>query len=105
MEESGFKAIIVGGSIAGLTLANLFERLNIDYILLEAYDEIAPNVGASIAFHPNGLRVLDQIGAYEKISKDAAPATRMSARTEDGKILYSHLVSDEIQRRSVDTGF
>ncbi|KAJ5004109.1 FAD-dependent monooxygenase andE [Colletotrichum sp. SAR 10_66] len=38
----GFKVIIVGGSVAGLTLANILERLGVDFALLEAYPEIAP---------------------------------------------------------------
>jgi 2-polyprenyl-6-methoxyphenol hydroxylase-like FAD-dependent oxidoreductase len=45
-----FRAIIVGGSVAGLTLAHAFEKAGIDYALLEARDNIAPNLGASIVF-------------------------------------------------------
>ncbi|KAL0765485.1 hypothetical protein CaCOL14_012234 [Colletotrichum acutatum] len=56
----GIKIIIVGGSVAGLSLANMLERFDIDYTILEAYSEIAPQVGASIGLLPNGLRILDQ---------------------------------------------
>jgi 2-polyprenyl-6-methoxyphenol hydroxylase-like FAD-dependent oxidoreductase len=45
-EKSSFKVIFAGGGIAGLTLANSLSRANIDNILLEARDEIAPQVGA-----------------------------------------------------------
>lgn len=65
--KHGFKAIIVGGGIAGLTLANMLERFDIDYVLLEGHDHIIPNIGASIALSPNGLLVLDQLGVYEAI--------------------------------------
>lgn len=61
----GFKVVIVGGSVAGLSLANMLERFDIDYVLLEAYPALAPQVGASIGLLPNGLRILDQIGCYE----------------------------------------
>lgn len=37
------------------------------YVLLEAYPEIAPQLGASIGLLPNGLRILDQLGCYESI--------------------------------------
>ncbi|KXH64083.1 FAD binding domain-containing protein [Colletotrichum salicis] len=43
----GFRVIIVGGSVSGLSLANMLERLDIDYTLLEAYPNIAPQVGAT----------------------------------------------------------
>lgn len=59
--------IIVGGGIAGLTLANALERGNIDYVLLEARGDIAPQVGASIGILPNGSRIFDQMGMYETL--------------------------------------
>ncbi|OTB04618.1 hypothetical protein M426DRAFT_73394 [Hypoxylon sp. CI-4A] len=68
----GFKIIIAGGGIAGLTLAIALEKFNIDYVLLEAYKEIAPPVGASIGLFPNGLLLLDQLGLYEAI-RDLVP--------------------------------
>lgn len=59
-----FKVIIVGGSIAGLALANMLERLNVDFVVLEAYKEIAPQLGASITIWPHLARILDQIGCW-----------------------------------------
>ncbi|KAJ3503677.1 hypothetical protein NLJ89_g8326 [Agrocybe chaxingu] len=63
----GFKVVIVGGSISGLSLANMLEKFDIDYVLLEAYDGIAPQLGASIGLLPSGLRILEQLGCYERI--------------------------------------
>ncbi|KAJ5192502.1 hypothetical protein N7449_008644 [Penicillium cf. viridicatum] len=62
MSHKHFKVVIVGGSVAGLSLANMLETVNIDYVILEAHEEIAPQVGASIRLMPNGLRILDQLG-------------------------------------------
>ena len=56
---------VIGGGITGLTLANILERVGINYVVLEAYSDIAPQVGASIGFFANGTRVLDQIDIYE----------------------------------------
>lgn len=67
MEKHDFKVLIVGGSIAGLVLANMLEQVGIDFLVLEAYPEIAPQVGASIGFFPNGCRILDQIGCYDGV--------------------------------------
>ncbi|ETS84422.1 hypothetical protein PFICI_02447 [Pestalotiopsis fici W106-1] len=61
------RVVIVGGGVAGLTLANMLEKLDINYIILESHSEIAPAVGASIGLFPNGLRILDQIGCYERV--------------------------------------
>ncbi|KAH7128858.1 hypothetical protein EDB81DRAFT_906532 [Dactylonectria macrodidyma] len=63
----GFKVVIVGGSVAGLSVANMLERFDIDYVLLEAYPHIAPQVGASIGILPNGFRILDQLGCFEPV--------------------------------------
>jgi 2-polyprenyl-6-methoxyphenol hydroxylase-like FAD-dependent oxidoreductase len=67
MEKHNFKVLIAGGSIAGLVLANMLEQLGIDFLVLEGYPEIAPQVGASIGFFPNGCRILDQIGCYDGV--------------------------------------
>lgn len=61
------KVLIAGGSVAGLTLANIFEQIGIDFLVLEKYGEIAPDLGASIAIFPNGFRILDQLGCYDDI--------------------------------------
>lgn len=91
--------IVVGGGVAGLTLANFLERLSISYVLLEAHNCVAPEVGASIGLHPNGFRLLDQIGLYEKIKAISVPADRMTTRTEDGRIVSSLRIHDEVKRR------
>ncbi|RTE77942.1 hypothetical protein BHE90_007568 [Fusarium euwallaceae] len=82
----GFKVIIVGGSVAGLSVANMLEQFDIDYILLEAYPHIAPQVGASIGILPNGFRILDQLGCFEPILDIAGECryTLGSLRGPDG---------------------
>ncbi|KAK4144474.1 uncharacterized protein C8A04DRAFT_27660 [Dichotomopilus funicola] len=67
--SDGFRVVIAGGGVAGLTLANALEQANVDYVLLERRDEIAPQVGASIGIFPNGARILDQLGAWENVNK------------------------------------
>lgn len=96
---SDFKVVIVGASIAGLTLANLLQKFDIDFVVLEAHGVVAPQVGASIGFHPNGLRILDQLGCYEDILKISAAADKTTIRTEDGRILHSHSTSKHVEER------
>jgi 2-polyprenyl-6-methoxyphenol hydroxylase-like FAD-dependent oxidoreductase len=99
--ESGFRVLIAGGGVAGLTLANMLERAGIDYNLLEAHGAIAPPVGASIGLFPNGLRVLDQLGVYETI-RTAWGHHPMSncVRTPTGEVVYSSpAMGDHLERR------
>lgn len=60
--------VIVGGSIAGLSLALALERSGIDFVVLEAHPTIAPQAGASIAVLPSGARILDQLGCYDDVA-------------------------------------
>ncbi len=67
-----YPVAIVGGGIAGLTIALILERLDIDYALFEARDSLSPDEGASIGMIPNGLRILDQLGIYEEIEQSTS---------------------------------
>jgi 2-polyprenyl-6-methoxyphenol hydroxylase-like FAD-dependent oxidoreductase len=104
MDSKGdFRVVIVGGGIAGLSLALMLERFEIDYVLLEAHADIAPPYGASIGLMPNGLRILDQIGCYEAIR--ALPEHKFEfshVRSAQGKSLSNTLdMFDQIEKRYV----
>ncbi|MEZ5594783.1 MAG: FAD-dependent monooxygenase [Pseudomonadales bacterium] len=61
------KAVIIGAGIGGCALARAFDRLGIDYVLLEqaaAFSE----VGAGIQLSPNGVRVLDYLGLHAALA-------------------------------------
>ncbi|KAK0370800.1 hypothetical protein CLIM01_11850 [Colletotrichum limetticola] len=60
------EVLIVGAGIGGLTLAAILSRLDISCKVLERSDVLRP-VGAGISLSPNGLRMLDQLGVYEKV--------------------------------------
>ncbi|GCB21301.1 2-heptyl-3-hydroxy-4(1H)-quinolone synthase [Aspergillus awamori] len=83
--ESSFRVVIVGGSIAGLTLAHCLLRNNIDFVVLESHADIAPQVGASIGILPNGARILDQLGLYDDVLSEVEPLTRAFTWTHDAK--------------------
>ncbi|RGP74466.1 hypothetical protein FLONG3_6025 [Fusarium longipes] len=91
MDKSKPRVIIAGGGISGLALANMLEKAHIEFVLLESYDKIAPQVGASIGLQPNGLRILDQLGcADELLSLIDFPLNNAFARNSDGSILRNH---------------
>ncbi|KAL3443880.1 monooxygenase [Aspergillus insuetus] len=93
-----FKVIIVGGSIAGLTLAHCLHRANIKYIVLERKAEIAPQEGASIALWPTGGQVLDQLGLWEDVSAGADAIKQHNVLFPDG-FAFTHFVLERIYER------
>lgn len=86
-DKTGFKVIIGGGSITGLTLANMLQSFDIDFLVLESYPDIAPQVGASIGILPHGQRILDQLGLHQKINSLAPPLDSFHFRDHTGNII------------------
>lgn len=83
-QTKSFKVVIVGGSVAGLSLANMLQENNIDYVVLEAYPDIHPQVGASIGLLPHGNRILDQLGVFDKLRNLSAPIDTFTFRNDSG---------------------
>ena len=80
------KVIIVGGGIAGLTLANALEKIPvpIKYVILEARDKVAPQVGAGIALAPSGCRILDQLQVYHDLAQLVHPVESSNVSDAQG---------------------
>ena len=83
-KPKGFRVIIVGGGIAGLTLANALQHANVDYLLLESRPTLAPQLGASIGLAPNGCRILDQLSCYEELRGLTEPVVSAGNHDADG---------------------
>ncbi|KAL2867450.1 FAD-dependent monooxygenase spyC [Aspergillus lucknowensis] len=87
LKRKNFKVIIVGGSIAGLSLAHCLTKLGVDYIVLEKRPDIAPQEGASVGILPHGGRILDQLGLFDEIERNIEPLTTAHIWYPDG---FSH---------------
>jgi 2-polyprenyl-6-methoxyphenol hydroxylase-like FAD-dependent oxidoreductase len=83
----GCRIIIAGGGVAGLTLANALERAGVDFVLLERRPDLAPQAGAAIGILPNGSRILDQLGIWNKLYRQVQPAFWWSDRDNNGHLL------------------
>ncbi|RAL63110.1 hypothetical protein DID88_004193 [Monilinia fructigena] len=88
--DKPFKVVIIGGSVAGLVLGNMLQLNGIDFIILEAYPKIAPQVGASIGLLPNGNRILDQLGLFDTILGLAPPVEKFNFRNSKGERIAGH---------------
>lgn len=84
-----FKVLIVGGSVAGLGLANILEKYNIDYELVEKHRIIAPQLGASIAMFSSGQRILEQIGCLDTILSHSSGMNKSTTFDSQGRFLTS----------------
>ncbi|RYP82345.1 hypothetical protein DL770_005604 [Monosporascus sp. CRB-9-2] len=81
------RVIIGGGSITGLSLALMLEKVGVDFVVLEAHDSVTPPVGAGIVCNANGFRILDQLGIYDDIIKvSMAPLQEMNTWWPDGSL-------------------
>jgi choline dehydrogenase-like flavoprotein len=96
-----FRVIIVGGGLAGLTLANALERGGIDYLLLEARDRMDPAVGASMGMLPNGARIMDQLGCFDDIVKLTYGIKFAGNHSESGELIHPRGDTELGTRRSV----
>ncbi|GKZ38461.1 hypothetical protein AbraIFM66950_010685, partial [Aspergillus brasiliensis] len=87
--ESNFRVIIVGGSLAGLTLSHCLNAAGIDNVVLEKHTDVTAQVGASIGILPNGGRILEQLGIYSRVEKLTEPLVRAHISFPDGFALLS----------------
>ncbi|KAL4746284.1 hypothetical protein BDW72DRAFT_197825 [Aspergillus terricola var. indicus] len=88
-DPSPLQVLIIGGGIAGLTLALALEHcpVHIEYLLLERQSTLTPQVGASIGLAPNGSRILDQLGVYEALSTLLYPVSSEGLHDRNGRCL------------------
>lgn len=68
MPSSDIRVTIVGGGIGGLALANMFEKANISYIILEKATTIRA-LGSSLGLDASSLPVMEQLGLLEDFYK------------------------------------
>ncbi|KAG0029806.1 hypothetical protein BGZ82_007721 [Podila clonocystis] len=74
MAPAQFKVVIVGGGIAGLALGVMLERAGIDYIILEAAQEIKP-LGAVVYLGPPLMRAMEQLGLLDDLIRNSNTMT------------------------------
>ncbi|KAI1382711.1 FAD/NAD(P)-binding domain-containing protein [Hypoxylon trugodes] len=94
-----FRVIIAGGGIAGLALANMLERVHIDFILLER-KEIAPELGAGLAIQCNGVKILEQLGIWQNMHPSSTPCSGHRYFDERGRLLEETSVLNSVGEKT-----
>ncbi|KAG9238216.1 hypothetical protein BJ875DRAFT_70647 [Amylocarpus encephaloides] len=80
-QPTNTKVLIIGAGLGGLTLAAICRRANLPCIVLERTEKFTP-VGAGISLAPNALKVLDQLGIYEKVKQHGQRLKKMLVHYE-----------------------
>ncbi|KAF9581490.1 hypothetical protein BGW38_001468, partial [Lunasporangiospora selenospora] len=84
MSGSNIRVTIVGGGIGGLALANMFERANISYIILEKATRIRA-LGSSLGLDASSLPVMEQLGLLDDFYRVSKPVRHFNFYNESAK--------------------
>ncbi|KAF9584444.1 hypothetical protein BGW38_006438 [Lunasporangiospora selenospora] len=80
--------LIVGAGLAGITLAILLERANVQYSLLEsASSEEITSAGGAIVLGPTIMPLLEQLGLLDRVRDISKPIKAMHIIQEDRDLL------------------
>ncbi|KAI5859278.1 FAD binding domain-containing protein [Durotheca rogersii] len=86
---SGLHICIVGGGVVGLVGGIFLRQYGFRVTILER-DTTLKTIGAGIQLHPNAVRVLQDLGIYEKIrSKSVVPPSIILKEYTTGEILHN----------------
>ena len=96
-----YEVVIAGGGIAGVTLALIFEKLNITYVLLEGRDTLESDRGAGIGLQPNGMRILDQLGLVDEIEEATVPLRKWFSYDGEGNLMSTSSAMGQYRERLV----
>lgn len=86
MAASDFKVLVVGGGPVGLIAAHALHHAGIDFEVLEARDSVVLDQGASLVLASPSIRVLHQLGLWERLSEIGVEMKRSTSFTRDGSI-------------------
>lgn len=91
------RVLIIGGGIAGLTLAGLLQQRGFKPRIVERIPEYG-KVGYIIVLWPSGSRVLKGLGLYRDLIETGLPFSTYNVWDEKGEMLKSYSV-DEVSEK------
>ncbi|WP_172463419.1 FAD-dependent monooxygenase [Priestia endophytica] len=88
------QVLIIGGGIAGITLAIFLKREGIEASVYESYP-YRKDAGAAFLLSPNALRVLEKLDIKERIQQNGWKVTSMEMRNKQGTLMMANYLVDE----------
>ncbi len=96
------KAIIIGGGIGGLTLANALKPLSLEVEIYEAAPELK-EVGAGILMGTNAMMVLKELGFSEEVEAEGKRIDSGNITDTDWRVLQSMPLKQIEKKYSIST--
>src|SRR5699024_4518423 len=96
-QNNPMRILIVGGGIAGLTLAALLEKQGQTPVVVEQRPE-EDNLGYGLALWPHGSRIFHGLGVHDAFVAESEPMLRYTAKNSRGRILSSSKVPQTIHQ-------
>jgi salicylate hydroxylase len=94
------RVAIVGGGIGGVAAANALLQKGIDVGVYEQAPQLK-EVGAGVAIHPNGVRMLRRLGFGDELVRFGARWTDPQFRHPDGRLIAPFWPASEAERIEV----
>jgi len=94
------RVAIVGGGIGGVAAANALLQKGIEVDVYEQAPQLK-EVGAGVAIHPNGGRMLRRLGFGEELLRYGARWTDAQFRHPDGRLIAPFWPGSEAERIEV----
>ncbi|MGW6903642.1 FAD-dependent oxidoreductase [Streptomyces sp. NPDC054940] len=91
--------LVIGGGAAGNAVTILLRRAGIAVDLIEARPDWNATTGSGITLQGNALRVLRQLGVWERIAASGYPYGSLGVTAPDGTVLF---VAEDIQTGGED---
>jgi 2-polyprenyl-6-methoxyphenol hydroxylase-like FAD-dependent oxidoreductase len=90
------KAVVIGGSMAGLFAGNLLRQIGWDVVILEKSSTPLISRGTGLATHPGLIKALQAAGAQFDPATLGVSTDRRFFNTRDGKILAEAVVPQQM---------
>ncbi|MEU1274288.1 FAD-dependent oxidoreductase [Streptomyces sp. NPDC005799] len=82
------RVLVIGGGAAGNAVTILLRRAGITVDLVEAKPDWNATTGSGITLQGNALRVLRELGVWDRVSASGFPFTTLGITTPDGTVLH-----------------
>ncbi|KAH8125901.1 hypothetical protein ACSS6W_008823 [Trichoderma asperelloides] len=89
MSSKTLPVVIVGGGPVGLLAAHIFDKLGLDFLLLEQHHNLTPEIGACLGMSGPTLRIIDQLGMWDAFEPLVNRMCDKISFTQAGDIIHS----------------